>query len=138
MKKYHKNEWHLLLMAHIFTKLSQNMSLINTHILIYQNDRCDCNLWNTFGFYCVFWVFSCIIWRPFMSELLYLPQTFTDYASNQYTHIYMSTYQMGLQIMERPLILLLFFWVFSYIIDDHSCQKCYIFTVCVSKHPNFS
>ena len=55
LKKYRKNEWHLCLVAHIFTKHSQNVCLINTHILICQHGRCDCKLWNAL----LFWVFSC-------------------------------------------------------------------------------
>ena len=132
-------------LAHSFTKLSQNVHLVNTHILIYRYARCDCKLWNALWFYCVFWVFSYIIsdhsslnccistklslivylintemsksqmwlqalqrhlillrflgifihyWRPFMSEVLYLHQTFTDCMSRQYTHFDMLTYQM--------------------------------------------
>ena len=60
-KKYHKNERHLSLVTHSVTKLSQNMCLINTHILVYWHDRCDYKLWNAPWFYCVFWVFSYII-----------------------------------------------------------------------------
>ena len=59
-KIYHKNRWHLCLVAHIFTKLSQNLYLINTHILIYQHDRCDCKLWSV-PFSLDFWLFSYII-----------------------------------------------------------------------------
>ena len=40
LKKYHKSERHLRLMTHIFTKLSQNVCLVNTHILVYQHARC--------------------------------------------------------------------------------------------------
>ena len=47
-KIHHKNEWHLCLVAYIFTKLSQNVYLINTHILIYRQVRYDCKLWNVF------------------------------------------------------------------------------------------
>ena len=39
----------------------------------------------------------------FISEVMYLHQTFTDYMSNQYTHSDSSTYQMLLQVMERHL-----------------------------------
>ena len=35
-KIHHKNEWHLCLVAHRFTKLSQNVYLVNTHILVYR------------------------------------------------------------------------------------------------------
>ena len=130
--------------AHRFITLSQNVCLINKHILIYQHARCDCKLWHALWLYCVFWVFSYIIdeyswlkycistkltltvyliiaymskcqmwlqvmehplillrflgifihyWQPFMSEVLYLHQTFTDCMSNQYTHFDMLTCQ---------------------------------------------
>ena len=51
----------LCLVPHIISKLTQNVYLINTHILIYWHARCDCTLWNAIWFYCVFWVFSYII-----------------------------------------------------------------------------
>ena len=56
-----KNERHFCLISCIFTKLSQNVCLINTHILIHRYVRCDCKLWSALWFYCVFWVFSHII-----------------------------------------------------------------------------
>ena len=55
-KKYYRNDQHL----YIFTKLSQNMCLINTHIMIYQYAKCNFNLWKGIRFYCVFLVFSYI------------------------------------------------------------------------------
>ena len=45
-KKYHFNERHLRLVAHIFTKHSHNMFLINIHILTYWHAKCDCKLWS--------------------------------------------------------------------------------------------
>ena len=60
-EKYYKNEWFLRLVTHIFTKLKQNVCLINTHIFIYQNARCDCMLWKAIWFYCIFCLFSYII-----------------------------------------------------------------------------
>ena len=39
-----KNEWHLRLEVHIITQLLQNEFSVNTHILMYQNARCDCKL----------------------------------------------------------------------------------------------
>ena len=57
LKKYHKNERHLRLVTHIFTKLSQNMCLINTHIFMYQHTRRDYKLWKALWFH---WVFSYI------------------------------------------------------------------------------
>ena len=44
-KEYYKKEHHLCLVKHNFTKLSQNMCLINTHILVYQYARHNCKLW---------------------------------------------------------------------------------------------
>ena len=73
--------WYIV---HIFTKLSQNVYLINKHILIYWHARCNCKLWNAILFYCVFSGILILFWRPFMSELLYPHQTFIDYVSNQY------------------------------------------------------
>ena len=61
LKKYHKNEWHLCLVANSFTKLSWNVYLINTHILIYWHAKCNCKSWKTHLFYCIFWVFQYII-----------------------------------------------------------------------------
>ena len=43
-------------------------------------------------------------WRPFISEILYLHQTFTDCISNQYTHFDMLTYQMKLQVTDGSLV----------------------------------
>ena len=42
LKKYHKYERQLCLETHNFTKLLQNMCLINTHILVYRYARCNC------------------------------------------------------------------------------------------------
>ena len=42
----------------IINKLSQNMCIVNTHILIYWYVRCDCKLWSSIWFYCIFCVFS--------------------------------------------------------------------------------
>ena len=53
-KIYHKNEWYLRLVVPIFTKLSQNVYLVNTHIFIFWHARCDRQLWNVSWFYCVF------------------------------------------------------------------------------------
>ena len=47
-KIHHKNERFLRLVAHIFTKISQNVCLVNTHIFMYWHARCNCKLWSTF------------------------------------------------------------------------------------------
>ena len=69
LKKNRKNQRHLCLATHIFTKLSQNVYLINTHILEYRHDRLDCKLWNAHWFYCLFCIFI-HKWRLFVSEVL--------------------------------------------------------------------
>ena len=43
-------------------------------------------------------------WWPFMSELYYLHQTFTDSVSDQYTQFGILTCQMWLKVMEDFLI----------------------------------
>ena len=57
----HKHERHFRLVAHIFTKLSQNVCLINIHILIYLHARYDCKLWNALWFYYVFGHFHTLL-----------------------------------------------------------------------------
>ena len=52
LKTYHKKR-HFCLVAHSFTKLSQKVCLINTHILMYWCARCNCKLWKVFWFYCI-------------------------------------------------------------------------------------
>ena len=61
--KFQKNERHLSLVTHSFTKLPQNMCLINTQILVYWHARCNCKLRKALWFYWVFWVFSYIIYE---------------------------------------------------------------------------
>ena len=56
-KNYHKKERHFYLITLCFSKLSQNMCPINTHILLYWYARCNCKLW----FNCIFLEFSYII-----------------------------------------------------------------------------
>ena len=62
-------------------------------------------------------------WVEFAFGSAYFHQTYTEYVFNQYTYFYISIYQMWQHVMERPLILSSFFWVFSYIFDEHSCLK---------------
>ena len=51
----------------------------------------------------------------------YFHQTVTECVSNQYAQFDILTYQMSLQVMECPLILKRFFFIFS-------CLNCYIST----------
>ena len=99
MKKHYKNEWHLCLVTHIFTKLSLNVCLINTHSLIYWYACCNCKLWNALWLYCFFLGIFINYWRLFISKLLYLHQTFTDCVSNQYTYVNILSCQMWMQVM---------------------------------------
>ena len=64
-------------------------------------------------------------WTAFAFSSSYRHQTFTECVSSHYTHFDISTCQMLMQVIERPLILLCF-WVFSYIFDDHSSLNCFI------------
>ena len=66
-------------LEYTFTKLSQIVCLINTHILIYRYTRYDSKLWNSPWFYCVIWIFSYIIDEH---SSLYLNLTFTDCVSD--------------------------------------------------------
>ena len=113
--------------THSFTKLSLNVCIINTHILIYWYARCNCKLWKGIWFYCVFSFFFVHNWRIFMSEVLYLQQTFIECVSNQYIHFNVSTCQIWLQVMEHHLILPCFFFgEFSQLVEIHKCLKCCI------------
>ena len=56
-----KNERHLSLVTHSFSRLSQSVCLINTHILIYCHARYICKLWKVFDFITFFGYFSYII-----------------------------------------------------------------------------
>ena len=78
-KKYHKNEKHLCLVTHIFIKLSQNVCLINKHILIHRYTLCNCKLWKALWFF--FLVFSYIIDDSCL-KCKYLHQTSTDCMSD--------------------------------------------------------
>ena len=65
--------------THCFTKLLQNMRPVNTHILMYWYTKCNCKLWNLSWFCCVFlriFIHNCL------SEVMYHPQTFTDFVFN--------------------------------------------------------
>ena len=66
-------------------------------------------------------------WQSFMSELLYLHQSFTYCVSNQYANTNISTCQMWLYVMECFLILLRFFANFAHNWRI-SCLKFCIFT----------
>ena len=71
-KKYHKNERHLCLVWHSFTKLSQNVSNWYKHFDIYA--RGDCKLWNGTWFYYISYIIddhSChthIFWYANLSK----------------------------------------------------------------------
>ena len=58
-------------------------------------------------------------WTAFVFGSTYLHLKFTKCVSNQYTYFDISTWQIRLQVIERPLILLCFLDIFSYIIIGH-------------------
>ena len=82
-------------------------------------------LWNALWFYNVFLDIFIHYYWPLTSELLYLHQTFTDYVSNQYWYVKMPDVPAS---YGTPFDFIAFFKVFSYIIDEHSCLNCLIFT----------
>ena len=104
-KKYHKNERHLCSVTHVFTKISENVCLISTYILIWWHVKCDCMLWNAFWFY---WAIFIHYWRQFMSEVLHLHQTFTYCVSWKCTYFGMSN------VTARFLDLMRFMQIFIY------------------------
>ena len=73
MKKYHKNEWHLCFITQSFTKLLQNVRLINTRILIYRHARGDLKLWNALWFYSIFGYFHTLLTIFHDWIVVYLP-----------------------------------------------------------------
>ena len=74
--KYCQNEQnYLYLVTFIFTKLSQIMHLINTHILAHRYDWCDCRLQKVL--WCKY-VFLGIFKYYYMFVALYLHETFTN------------------------------------------------------------
>ena len=93
----------------ICTKLSQNVCLINTHILIYQNSRCNCMLWNIPWFCCLFKGIFPHNWRLFMSELLYLHQDFTNCVPYQYTHYFLKFHLKPFHPKTPPHIFFIYF-----------------------------
>ena len=106
-KIYHKNDWHLRLVAHRCTKLSQNMYLINTHILTYSHARYDCKLWNTLWLYYVFFlVFSYIIINDHSCLNCYISTKLLLIAYLINNDMFKC--QMWLKVMECLLILLRF------------------------------
>ena len=102
------------MLTHIFTKLSQNVSLINTQNLIYLYARCNSKLWKALWFYCVFWVFSymiddhsclkfCIFTK--LSQIMCLINLYIFKCQHA---------KMWRQVMEGSPIELFLFWYFSY------------------------
>ena len=59
-KKHYKNWRYLCLLKHIFTKLSQNVCLIDIHISMHWFAKCNCKLWKLHQFYWLYRVFSYI------------------------------------------------------------------------------
>ena len=104
-KQNYKNERLLRLVAHINTKISQNICLINIHSLIYRYARCD---EMPFDFITFFGHFHTFYYWTFMFVLLY-----HHYMSNQYTKTDISSFQMSQQVRECILISFCFFANFA-------------------------
>ena len=84
LKKYHKNEWHLCLVTYIFTKLSsQNMCLRIKYIFWYIDmpDVTVISYKKPLFIFFYFWGIFTHYWRLFMSEVVYLHQSFKDCVS---------------------------------------------------------
>ena len=82
---------------------------------LYKNARLTPSYGRHFHFIVFFLCISIHSWRPFMSELLYLHQTFYDCVSN-------------LQVIERSLILLRFLCIFIHHWWSFLCLEFCIFT----------
>ena len=123
-KKYHKNERHLCLITHFFTKLSQIVFLITMHILMYRYAIYNCKLWKAFWFYCVFRRFSYII--DGHSCLKYCISTkLSQIVCLTNVHILVCQYAKCDCRLWRVLWFNCVFWEFSYIT---TCLKRYNFT----------
>ena len=85
--KVNQNERHSCLIAHVVTKHSLNVCLINTHILIYIHARCDCKLWNAFWFYCRFLGIFIHVWIVVSSPNIHRLYVLSN---NTYTHTHLS------------------------------------------------
>ena len=108
----------------ISIKLSQNVCLINIHILIYQHARCDCKLWSAQWFYCVFWVFSHITDKMSVSS----PNFHRMCVLSIHTFWYINMSGVTASYGALCDFIVFFFWVFSHIIDYYSCRNGFIFT----------
>ena len=61
------------------------------HILIYWHVRCDCKLWNTLWFHCVFWIFSYTLLLTSQCWIVVSPPNF-HWISHQYWYVKMSNF----------------------------------------------
>ena len=101
-KKYHKNERDLRLVSQILTS-SPNFhrmcfQSIRTFQFIYMPDV-TARYVNSLDFIVFFGHFHTSFTTIFMSQLLYLHQTFTDCVSNWYPHFGFQTFQIWLQVL---------------------------------------
>ena len=86
--------------THIFTKFSQNVYLINTHIFIYRHARCNCKLWSVPWICCIFLTIFIHNCQLFMSEVLYLHQTVINCVFNITFHILQEEKSKNAQVDE--------------------------------------
>ena len=110
----------LLLIIHVYIAVfPPNFHLLYIQsILICQNARFDCKLWNALWFYYDFlvnFVNFAQNWQIFMSEVLYFHQTFTNRCIwCEYEPFAIIKCQMWLPVTERSLILWRFLGIFMH------------------------
>ena len=106
------------LVERIFTKHSQNVCLINIHILTYWHARCAASYGRSFDFIAFFGHFHILLDYLCLNCCISTKLSLIIYLINTD----MSNYQMWLQVMECLLILL----CFLYKINGYSYLKCCI------------
>ena len=146
MSETTSQKWtHLCLVTYCFVKLSQNVclmsnqytQLINSNILI-----CQMCLQIMEGHMILLRFLGILIhnWREFMSEVLYLHQTFTDYVSDYCTDFVVSTCQMWLQLMVVSMIQFncreIFIHVWNFVTSSNFYRLC-VKMKCWRKHDPF-
>ena len=122
---HHKNRRHFHLVAHSFTKLSHNVSLISIQILKNWHAWCNLKLWKALWFYCDFSGILIHYWRVFMSKKYCIFIKLSQIVCLINIHIfYISICQKLTAGYERFSDFIAFFRAFSYII---TCLKRYNF-----------
>ena len=90
----HKIDEYSCLKCSIFTKHSYKVYLMWIKIFCYNKMSGVTEIYGTLLDFITFLDIFIHYWRPFLSEVLYIHQTFTDFISNQNTDFDMLTCQM--------------------------------------------